>query len=157
MGFSKSIVCVVGFILAIIVSGVTSASPHDLGLLGPGSELGETMTKEFSDETPDKWTFTLTQQSDVAIVLSPTSGINGELSDHKGNILESGTDFVVGLQTGILYTLFVQKDGKRGQLGYSGTISAVPLPAAAWLFGSAIMGLTLVARRRKTTNSLLQA
>lgn len=28
------------------------------------------------------------------------------------------------------------------------TVTAVPIPAAAWLFGSAILGLTLVARRQ---------
>jgi hypothetical protein len=31
----------------------------------------------------------------------------------------------------------------------AGTVSAVPLPAAAWLFGSAILGLAGVARRKR--------
>ena len=30
----------------------------------------------------------------------------------------------------------------------TGTLSAVPLPAAAWLFGSALLGLVVVARRK---------
>lgn len=30
-----------------------------------------------------------------------------------------------------------------------GTVSAVPVPAAAWLFGSALVGLSTVARRRR--------
>ena len=30
------------------------------------------------------------------------------------------------------------------------SVTAVPIPAAAWLFGSAILGLVGVARRRKT-------
>jgi hypothetical protein len=32
---------------------------------------------------------------------------------------------------------------------YSGTISAVPLPAAAWLFGSALLGLGAMRRKQK--------
>lgn len=32
---------------------------------------------------------------------------------------------------------------------YSGTISAVPLPAAAWLFGSALLGLGALRRKQK--------
>jgi hypothetical protein len=34
-------------------------------------------------------------------------------------------------------------------MSYSASVSAVPLPAAAWLFGSAAMGLLGFARRRK--------
>jgi len=43
--------------------------------------------------------------------------------------------------------------GKGGGVGYSlfmtGTVSAVPVPAAIWLFGSGLFGLAGVARRRK--------
>lgn len=35
--------------------------------------------------------------------------------------------------------------------GYSSQITTVPLPAAAWLFGSALAGLTAVARRRRAS------
>ncbi len=34
---------------------------------------------------------------------------------------------------------------------FNGTISAVPVPAAAWLFGSGLLGLVGVARRRKAS------
>jgi len=40
--------------------------------------------------------------------------------------------------TSVAYTLHLE-----------GTVSAVPVPAAAWLFGSGLMGLAGVARRRK--------
>jgi hypothetical protein len=36
------------------------------------------------------------------------------------------------------------------EIGSPGTISAVPVPAAVWMFGSALLGLTGLARKRKT-------
>ena len=36
-------------------------------------------------------------------------------------------------------------------VGFAGTVSAVPVPAAVWLFGSGLMGLVGVARRRKAS------
>ena len=38
---------------------------------------------------------------------------------------------------------------------YDDDLTAVPLPAAAWLFGSALMGLTVVARRRDKKTPLV--
>jgi hypothetical protein len=44
------------------------------------------------------------------------------------------------------YTLKIYGDDGAA---YSGTISAVPLPAAAWLFGSALLGLGAMRRKQK--------
>jgi len=40
-------------------------------------------------------------------------------------------------------------DGQVGTYAATGTYSAVPVPAAAWLFGSGLVGLVGVARRRR--------
>ena len=40
-------------------------------------------------------------------------------------------------------------DGNTGYWHMEGTYSVVPVPAAAWLFGSGLVGLVGVARRRK--------
>ena len=41
-------------------------------------------------------------------------------------------------------------DAATGTVTYSAAVSAVPVPAAAWLFGSALVGLTGISRRRKS-------
>ncbi len=40
-------------------------------------------------------------------------------------------------------------DGQNGDWTVTGTVSAVPVPAAVWLFGSGLVGLAGIARRRK--------
>lgn len=40
-------------------------------------------------------------------------------------------------------------DGQTGTYAATGTYSAVPVPAAVWLFGSGLVGLVGVARRRR--------
>ena len=60
----------------------------------------------------------------------------------------------VELQSGVLLDTFHLKvrwedaSGKKIGSLISDDLTAVPLPAAAWLFGSALIGLTVVARRR---------
>ncbi len=40
-------------------------------------------------------------------------------------------------------------NGQNGSWEITGTVSAVPVPAAVWLFGSGLVGLAGIARRRK--------
>jgi hypothetical protein len=40
-------------------------------------------------------------------------------------------------------------DGTTNSTSYSGTLSAVPIPAAAWLFGSALVGMAGIGYRRR--------
>lgn len=54
-----------------------------------------------------------------------------------------------------VHTLPIEGDGNglnntQYELHLEGTISAVPLPAAVWLFGSGLVGLIGVARRKKS-------
>ena len=44
---------------------------------------------------------------------------------------------------------YLTKDGRVTTTSYSGTISAVPVPAAAWLFGSALVGVAGIGRRNR--------
>ena len=49
----------------------------------------------------------------------------------------------------LAYTIDVNSLGQVVDAGVVNTTSVVPLPAAAWLFGSAILGLLGIARRKK--------
>jgi hypothetical protein len=77
--------------------------------------------------------------------------LGARLSSAAGNLA-----IVLGveLQSGVLLDTFHLKvrwedaSGKKIGSLISDDLTAVPLPAAAWLFGSALMGLTVVARRR---------
>ena len=44
---------------------------------------------------------------------------------------------------------FLTTNGTETTTSYSGTINAVPVPAAAWLFGSALVGVAGIGRRRQ--------
>jgi hypothetical protein len=78
-------------------------------------------------------------------------GLGARLSSAAGNLA-----IVLGveLQSGVLLDTFHLKvrweDASGQKIGslISDDLTAVPLPAAAWLLGSALMGLTVVARRR---------
>ena len=69
--------------------------------------------------------------------------------------LTSFVNFSVGtlLMPGTYYLKISGDDGAA----YSGTISAVPLPAAAWLFGSALLGLGALRRKQKANAEMAVA
>lgn len=54
-----------------------------------------------------------------------------------------------GPLTGAAYTIYIRESNGSSNNQYSVTVNAVPLPAAAWLFGSAILGLVGMSRRKK--------
>lgn len=63
----------------------------------------------------------------------------GELLFHWSIPVAAGTLFEIG---GL-------PNGLSNYRAYSSGVSTVPLPAAAWLFGSALLGFTLVSSRKK--------
>ncbi len=82
--------------------------------------------------------------------LSSVGGTAITLFGFTGNGVNGGT-----LQSYILGSASLGADGTlqinpNGGGGGGGTTAPVPLPAAVWLFGSGLMGLAGVSRRRKT-------
>ena len=118
----------------------------------------------------DTYTFTLADAADIHVAITEydnfefawiTFGIReigGAIAGEPAT--GTGTDFTVANLTVGDYELVIEGKlksfglfeygyaGVLDVLGASGSPSAVPLPAAAWLFGSALFGLVAVARRR---------
>ena len=165
-------VALVGALSAIsafspVQAAFNSPSMTDL-VVGPTvNELLTTGQYEFDNETTkaapvisDSWSFKLASNSNVELEVTPSqfnlfgsqiigtnlSGTFGVTPIAMGQIMSLGT-----LLANTVYTINLTGvvTGAIGG-GYDGAlrVAAVPVPAAAWLFGSAILGLTLFSRRR---------
>ncbi len=148
-------------------SGAALAVDYDADLI-----LGQTHTynhlitntADLSGPFADTGTFTLTDAGSINVSLgdseltagfinilnvsqfSVTDPLNTQLFS-TGNLVDS--HFILsGLSAGT-YTLQFTGDAE-GVFGgaYDVTVSAVPLPAAAWLFGSALLGFVTFSARR---------
>lgn len=76
--------------------------------------------------------------------MTGTAGANG---DTLGTAIFTGdANLAPVMKSGGSWTLAIDQAAGTGTLTYS----EVPVPAAAWLFGSALVGLASVARRRKS-------
>ena len=79
-------------------------------------------------------------------------GGNGTLTKEHGNILLGveghGLIQFTGTHTSISWNVDVDEDWHGIQIGIGSSV--VPVPAAVWLFGSGLIGLIGIARRKKT-------
>ena len=95
---------------------------------------------------------------------SPQGAYSYSFTPSNGQVA-FGLDFCWGSCNGLPVFAIFNVDGSAGagvpmQTGpfigqapsWQGTVSAVPVPAAVWLFGSGLIGLAGVARRRKRPN-----
>lgn len=113
------------------------------------NDSGNTFTADL------EWVDTLT----VAII----GGLNLSGAANLSNIAYSGSNGdLVALAAGGIQTLSFQfasltsltelfeTNSSVTSTSFSGSIQAVPLPAAAWLFGSALLGFVGISRRNKS-------
>jgi hypothetical protein len=129
--------------------GNTVEGGNGLGVFGPGS----TNEIDFFDSgTVNTTTIDLDSFSPITNLFEidgwqvglDTLVIN-EISDSVMKL--DGTGFITGndyTKTAAVWDITGNTDGST----YSMTITAVPVPAAVWLFGSGLVGLITVARRK---------
>lgn len=104
-------------------------------------------------------TFSLSSGTFTSVFLHGTVGDNGhgDFGDKSVFIDATGGGTFVALTAasagvidlaalGVTDTFSIKSD--TGNQTYVASVSSVPLPAAAWLFGSALLGLASVARRK---------
>ncbi len=153
-----------GGCLAILASVVLSmpvqAATIDLGELTTG-DYGLAGV-DFFGVVVDSYTFSLAEISDLAVdlVIEPTELYVTALTEDPIppiDLIAGGfPDFsVTGLAAGdyVLFVIGAFTDGYYGTM----SVTAVPLPAAAWLFASALLGMAGIKRRQGTRRSALCA
>jgi hypothetical protein len=91
---------------------------------------------------------------DGGIPIDPAAGFSVPNPPPFNTVLQTAVTFA-NLSAGdyqFMLTGFVPDDQEGGQYQFQGKISEVPLPAAVWLFISAILGLVSVSRLRREQN-----
>lgn len=140
-------------------------------LLVPGEYEFDNTTIGANQSINDSWVFTVNEQVHAIIDVTSTEFLLGNFlllgNDEELDVTFTGTAGNIGegiydlgiLDTGITYTINVVGStanslGLAGG-GYDGdlNLSAVPIPAAAWLFGSALLGVVGVGRSRKASSA----
>lgn len=118
----------------------------------PGLQNNETLRVDFS-ETVDIATLTMRQWEGPDSIVLVGYGTGSALTlDNDSCAFCSAETFNIGL-TGIDYLTITGNSGLTVTLlaglgGVTATASEVPVPAAAWLFGSALVGLAGIGRRK---------
>jgi hypothetical protein len=113
---------------SIVGNAEANGSPNGGGACAKGGTASDKRACAFADSAGDRPS---AADGNLTIVLGVTFDSDGVLSN-----------------TYHLKPRWEDLDGKKVGALISDDLSAVPIPAAAWLFGSALVGLVVVARRR---------
>ena len=147
-------------VLLLVIGSSAWAASIDLGTVSAGDLVGDAEIK-LPGAFVDDWTFILTDDLLVSISVDandtlPVFQISDFLVTSASPLInfdyhaDDNRYFFTGPLPAGTYT-FDATGTSAGSFGgsYIGTVGAVPLPAAAWLFGSAMLGLAAVGRRKK--------
>ncbi len=93
-----------------------------------------------------EWDLAPIANTDLTILLNGSPVVTPDLASSSSTF--GYTTTVVLLATNTL-SIIAESVGSMNFAGYSVTLTAVPLPAAAWLFISALAGLVVIGRRRQ--------
>jgi len=157
---------------------ITASGTYTTGTLPPSPHPTVTATVDSYLVHADKvgtgvsavsWMYSITFSQDIlGIILSApdSAGTTGQLLADTDSVfglagttysgtqsyrgLEFGTDFSDTITLSAdLRTLEVDSTVRREFMDEIRVITAVPIPAAAWLFGSGLIGLVAIGRRRR--------
>ncbi|SEH32712.1 hypothetical protein [Magnetospirillum fulvum] len=135
--------------LGVSFPAVDGALPYNLGAVNTFDAV-YTFTLPFSANTSVAIQFNTNELQITNVSLkSGTTSIGLSNSSGTGDITLAAANLLGGTYS--LYYTVTAGPGFNGADGasFSGTVSAVPLPGAALLFGSSLLGLGFIGRRRQ--------
>ena len=113
---------------------------------GVSAQVTALVNGGYPDNVPSDYTLSIYN----AVNPTPSGNSSNQGSSGVGGLLYTGVASVVsGSLAAGSYLLDVSLNGPKS--GYAGTVSAVPVPAAALLFGSGLVGLAGFGRRKEKT------
>lgn len=107
---------------------------------------------QLSANAPHQFKFTVSGATDLLLGFtgSTSSSASIALSDETTSLgilqLNPVPGSFIGLVSGTIYTLDLTGEAN---FPYHVTLQSVPLPAAVWLFGSALVGFGFISRRKR--------
>lgn len=160
-------------LLAAVAVNAATIAPGDNVSLSIGDFYIAAETKSSAGSFEDRYTFTASEELtsvSVALGLPPSGAGIGDLalswtvSSGPGNsetfTLSNGSwidpapTLFQGMGNGETWTLAVTGNALASGAGYNLSVSAVPLPPAAIVFGSVLAGAGFFSRRKKKSASL---
>lgn len=163
----KSVFLALTFVLTAVTFQANAATyTKDLGMVTNNANIGR---NNIAGSFEDTYHFQLAGKNGAAVSLTNSFIIKGKnksgfindfkatldniplvLKYTKGNNFQLlATDPFLVLAKGIHQLVVTGDAGKSASYGGSLQVSPVPVPAAIWMFGSALMGLMGVSRRKK--------
>lgn len=143
------------------VGSTAGAATVDLGIVANGGFVGGSLLAGSGASIADQWTFTIEQ--DLYTAISIDSNDAEPFFEIADFVVSSGSDAITftydagdnayafdGALAAGIYTIDVTGNVSgdfAGQYDVLIGTSAIPVPAAVWLFGSALLGLMTSGRR----------
>ena len=152
----KVMFLIVGMLFSVSVNAATLTLTSDTGsLLNPHTGIGETVkSTQFADEVTDTFKVFSDVETDVKITVggfSPSTDFTSIGVSISGGDTQTITEETIYWLANIkdVFEIVISDFIGSGDVGYTVTVSAIPVPAALFLFAPALLGFFSL--RRKAT------